>query len=188
MIIRWPPAPLGLGRPLNLACSSSDTQVLLRRSLWLAPVLGVAIPLLMLETDRMLFGGVSLQRVRDLGSEPLVFRLLLIVYSGLTEELVYRLFLATLVAWLAYLALSRVVSEPKILAQWLGIVVAAVLFGLAHVGNIPDAPQPVLRAVTVNGIAGLILGWLYWSRGLEIAVLTHMAAIAVLYIAVPPFL
>jgi len=142
----------------------------------------------MLVIDHVLFAGVSLQRVRDLGSQPLGFRILVVLYSGVTEELLYRLFLATFVAWLAHMAISRFTRAPTALAQWLGILVAALMFGLAHVGNLPDVAQPVLRAVTVNGAAGLILGWLYWWRGLELAILTHMVAIVVLYIAVPPFL
>jgi hypothetical protein len=188
MKIRWPPPPLGLGTPLNLASSSAETLALFRRSWWLIPVLGLIMPLLMLALDRVLFGGVSLQRVLALGSEPLGFRLVVVVYSGVTEELLYRLFFATLMAWLAHTALSRYTKESKALAQWIGIWVAALLFGLAHVGNLPDIAHPVLRAVTVNGVAGLILGWLYWRHGLEMAILTHMVAIVVLYIAVPFFL
>lgn len=129
-----------------------------------------------------------MQRVRDLGSQPLGFRILVVLYSGVTEELLYRLFLATFVAWLAHMAVSRFTTEPRVLAQWLGILVAALMFGLAHVDNLPEVAHPVLRAVTVNGAAGLILGWLYWWRGLEVAILTHMVAIVVLYIAVPLFL
>ena len=142
----------------------------------------------MLAIDQVIFAGVSLQRVRDLGSQPLGFRLLVVLYSGITEELIYRLLLTTLVAWLAQMPLSRITPDARPLAQWLGIVAGAFLFGLAHVGNLPDVAHPVLRAVTINGVAGLILGWLYWWRGLESAILTHMFAIAVLYIAIPPFL
>ena len=190
MKIAWPPRPLGLGTPLNLATLSPETRTLLGRSWWLIPVLGLATPLLMLGIDQVLFGGASLQRVRDLGSQPLGFRLLVVLYSGVTEELLYRLFLASLVAWLAHVALSGFTrqAEPRAFAQWLGILVAAVLFGLAHVGNLPDVANPVLRAVTINGVAGVVLGWLYWWRGLEMAMLTHMVAIVVLYIAIPPFL
>jgi len=188
MKIRWPPPSLGLGTPLNLASASPEARALVGRSWWLVPVLGLATPFLMLVIDHVLFAGVSLQRVRDLGSQPLGFRILVVLYSGVTEELLYRLFLATFVAWLAHMAISRFTRAPTALAQWLGILVAALMFGLAHVGNLPDVAQPVLRAVTVNGAAGLILGWLYWWRGLELAILTHMVAIVVLYIAVPPFL
>lgn len=63
-------------------------------------MLGLVTPLIMLAIDYVLFGGASLERVRDLGSEPLGFRILVAVYSGITEELLYRLFLATFVAWL----------------------------------------------------------------------------------------
>lgn len=188
MKLAWPPPPLGLGTPLNLAFPSARTRPLLRRSWWLAPVLGLVTPVLMLTIDHVLFDGVSRQRVRDLGSQPLLFRLVVVVYSGVTEEVIYRLLIATVVGWITYLVLSRLMSEPRTLSQWVGILVAAVLFGLAHVGNLPDVAHPVLRAVTMNGVAGLLLGWLYWWRGLEMAMLTHMVAIAVLYVAVPVFL
>ncbi len=62
------------------------------------------------------------------------------------------------------------------------------LFGLAHVANLPNVAHPVLRAVVVNAPAAIALGWVYWRRGLEPAILTHMVAIAVVYIAIPPFL
>lgn len=187
MKILWPPPPLGLGTSLNLASSSPQTRSLFR-SWWLVPVLGLATPLLMLAIDQTFFGGVSLRRIRDLGSEPLAFRLVVVVYSGVTEEFVYRLFLATLAAWIAHIPLARLTAESKTLAQWFGVLVSAFAFGLAHVGNLPDVAHPVLRAVAVNGAAGLVLGWLYWWRGLEMAILTHMFAIMVLYIALPPFL
>lgn len=187
MKIAWPPPPLGLGTPLNLAFASPQTRPLLRRSWWLAPVLGLVTPVLMLAIDHVLFEGVSRQRVRDLGSQPLPFRLVVVLYSGMTEELIYRLLVATAVGWVAYLALSRFTTEPRRLSQWVGVLVAALLFGLAHVGNLPDVAHPVFRAVTVNGVPGLILGWLYWWRGLEIAIFTHMVAIAVLYVAIPLF-
>lgn len=142
----------------------------------------------MLAVDHAFFSGESLTRVRELGSQSLPFRLLVVAYSGVTEELIYRLFVATMVAWLAHLALSIVGRPSKSSAQWIGISVAALLFGLAHVANLPDVPHPVIRAVAVNGLAALLLGWLYWWRGLEAAILTHMVAIAVLYILIPLFL
>lgn len=185
MKVRWPPHPLGLGTPLNLALPSAEARALLARSWWQPLVLGLSIPLLMLLVDGLLFGGASLTRVRDLGEEPLVERLLIMVYSAISEELIYRVLIGTIVAWLSYRAIFRFSSRAKSVSQWLGVAVAAYFFGLAHVGNLPDIPHPVLRAVTVNGIAAIALGWLYWWRGLEAAILTHMVAIAVLYIGVP---
>ncbi len=64
---------------------------------------------------------------------------------------------------------------------------AAVPFGLAYVANL-QVPHPFLRATTSNGIAGVVLGWLYWRRGLEWAVFAHLLADAVLYLVLPAIL
>ncbi len=86
METRWPPPPLGLGTPLNLAVVSTETRALLGCSWWLVPAFGLAIPLAMLGIDHAFFGGVSLERVRDLGSQPLGVRVLAVLYSGVTES------------------------------------------------------------------------------------------------------
>ncbi|HXO41236.1 MAG TPA: CPBP family glutamic-type intramembrane protease, partial [Thermoanaerobaculia bacterium] len=58
----------------------------------------------------------------------------------------------------------------------------ALYFGLAHVGNLPNVPHPYLRAFTLDGVAGIVLGWLYWRRGLEAAIAAHLAADAFIYL------
>lgn len=188
MRLRWPPPPLGLGTPFNLAALSATGRSLMRRDGWLVPVLALAVTLAMLGLDRLWFGGASLERVREVGAQPLALRLLVLPWSAPLEEAVYRLGVATLVAWIAYLPLAERAPRAREIAQWLGIAAAAVLFGLAHVGNLPQVEHPVARAVTVNGVAGLVLGWLYFWRGLELAVLTHLVAILLVYVALPPLL
>jgi Type II CAAX prenyl endopeptidase Rce1-like len=182
---RWPPQPLGLGTPLNLALASAGTRPLALRNWWLPLVAGVAASIAVLLVDQAFFAGASLGRVREIGAQPLSTRLAIMIFSAITEELIYRLFIATLVAWLVWLVVSRLYREPKQLAQWVGILVAAYLFGLAHVPGLVNVAHPVLRAVTINGIAGIVLGWIYWWRGLELGILTHMVAIATIYIVVP---
>jgi len=185
---RWPPRPLGLGTPLNLALAAPSTRSLLLRNWWLPLMAGVTASIAVLLADQALFAGASLGRVREIGSQPLSTRLAIMIRCAVEEELIYRVFIATLVAWLVWLAVSRFYREPKQLAQWVGILVAAYLFGLAHVAGLANVAHPVLRAVTINGIAGIVLGWIYWWRGLELAILTHMVAIATVYIVVPLFI
>jgi CAAX amino terminal protease family. len=177
-----------MGTPLNLALASPGTRSLLLRNWWLPLVAGVTASIAVLLVDQALFAGASLGRVREIGSQPLSTRLVIMVFSAVEEELIYRVFIATLVARLVWLAVSRLYREPKQLAQWAGILVAAYLFGLAHVPGLANVAHPVLRAITINGIAGIVLGWTYWWRGLELAIVTHMVAIATVYIAVPVFL
>jgi membrane protease YdiL (CAAX protease family) len=106
----------------------------------------------------------------------------IVVYSPLAEEFVYRFITMPLLAWVVYVLLARVYRDALPLAIWIGILGAATLFGMAHVGNVPDASHPFLRAITLNGLAGIVFGWLYWKRGFEAAVLAHFAADAMIYL------
>jgi len=174
----WPPPPLGFGTPLNLALGRGW-----KRSLGLAVATGIVIPPLLLLLDRLLFAGVSMQRVRAFVAQPLADRLIIVASAGVTEELVFRVAISTLVAWLVYRATKRQTA-----AIWIGILVAAVIFGLAHVANLAHVPHPYLRAITLNGIAGIALGWLYWRRGLEWAVVAHTIADTAMYLLLPAIL
>jgi membrane protease YdiL (CAAX protease family) len=179
---------LGLATPGNLALLSSERRRGFWRTALAAVAIGAAAALLVLALDQVLFAGSSLQRVRTVGELSFAQRVLIVLFSGITEELVFRLGIATATAALAFLALRRVGSRAAQIAMWLGILVACLVFGLAHVGNLPDVPHPYLRAITLNGVAGLVLGWLYWFRGLEAAILAHLAADASIYLLVASLL
>ena len=43
----------------------------------------------------------------------------------------------------------------------------------------------IVRALVLNGIGGIVFGWLYWKRGLLAAVLAHFSADVVLHVVVP---
>jgi membrane protease YdiL (CAAX protease family) len=40
----------------------------------------------------------------------------------------------------------------------------------------------VARAVVLNGLAGIAFGYLYWTRGLESAMLSHFSADIILHV------
>lgn len=174
----WPPPPLGLGTPLNLALGKAW-----KPSLGMAVATGFLLPPIILLADRLLFAGISMERVRAFVAQPLTTKLQIVATAGIVEELVFRVVISTLVAWIVWL-----VTKRQTAAIWTGIVVAAVAFGLAHVANLANVPHPYLRAITLNGIAGLALGWLYWRRGLEWAVLAHLIADATMYLLLPAIL
>jgi membrane protease YdiL (CAAX protease family) len=182
--LRWPPGGLGLGTPLNSALFSDRDRNKFVKSVWQFILVGIATAGAIIGLDQLLFAGVSRQVIRALGAQPVLVRCAIIVFAAISEELIYRLGVSTLIAWLAALALSRVGPVQKTIAIWIGIVVAAVLFGLAHVANLPNAPHPFLRALSLNGVAGIVLGWLYWKRGLEAAIVAHLSANAFIYFGV----
>lgn len=107
-------------------------------------------------------------------------------YGGIAEELQLRLFLMTLLVWIVA-RLRKTAPPPWV--YWTAIVVAALLFG---VGHLPAAKQVwgldvivVVRTISLNAIAGIAFGWLYWKRGLEMAVLAHFSADIVLHVLTP---
>jgi hypothetical protein len=180
--LRWPPRGVGLDTPLNSALSSKEDRARFARSLWQFVVIGMATAATMIGLDQILFAGVSLQRIRALGVESVWLRSAVVVYSAITEEVIYRLGICSLVAWVAWVALARVTPAAKSISMWGSIVVGAVLFSLAHVSNVTGIAHPYARAFVLNGVAGLVLGWLYWKKGIEAAVVAHLAGDAFIYL------
>jgi hypothetical protein len=182
--LHWPPRRTGLGAPYLSALLSRRPVPPFGRLAAFALVVGVVTASLVLLMDTLAFSGVSLPRIRAIGGLPLWMRATVPVYAAVAEELLYRLGVMTIVVWVGSFALARPAAPPGLAAVWLGIGISALLFGLAHVGNVPDAPHPILRALTLNAFAGLVLGWLYWRKGFEAAVLAHFAADVFIYLVV----
>jgi hypothetical protein len=65
-------------------------------------------------------------------------------------------------------------------------ILAAVLFGLGRLPIltllVPLTPLVIARTVVLNGLLGIIFGWLYWKRGLEAAMISHFSADIVLHV------
>lgn len=68
-------------------------------------------------------------------------RALVVVFSAVTEELIFRLGIATAVAALTFFLIRKSATQAALVSIGSGILVASVLFGLAHVGNLPDVPH-----------------------------------------------
>jgi len=64
-----------------------------------------------------------------------------------------------------------------------------VLFGLGHLPAtaelVPLSSLVVTRAVVLNGVLGVVAGYLYWRQGIEMAMLCHFSADIVLHVLLP---
>ena len=97
------------------------------------------------------------------------------LYGGLTEEILMRFGLMTLIVWLC----SKIFKGTKPFVFWTGIVIASIIFAFGH---FPIAYQAVDNPTTGlliyiligNSIGGIIFGWLYWKKGLESAFIAHI--------------
>jgi membrane protease YdiL (CAAX protease family) len=117
---------------------------------------------------------------------PLPTRLL---YGGFTEELLLRWGLMTLLVWAAWRLFQKGQGEPQRVYFIGAIVVSSVIFGLGHLpfvfALVPDASIAlILYVIAGNSIFGLIVGYLYWKKGLESAMIAHMLAHVVMLTAI----
>ncbi|BDZ71781.1 CPBP family intramembrane glutamic endopeptidase [Methanobacterium petrolearium] len=110
-------------------------------------------------------------------------------YGGINEEILLRLFLMTLIAWIIFKIKKTDDGKPTNIGMWLSIILAAVIFGIGH---LPTAmaittltPLMVTKVIILNAVGGIIFGWLYWKKGLESAMISHFSADIVLHVILP---
>jgi hypothetical protein len=113
------------------------------------------------------------------GAMPLVVKLL---YGGITEELLVRWGVMTLLLWLCWrLGPQRGQGLPGRTVVGAAVGASALLFALGHLpaaqamAGLLTAPL-VAFVLAGNTVFGLVAGWLFARRGLEAAVLAHVLA------------
>jgi membrane protease YdiL (CAAX protease family) len=99
-----------------------------------------------------------------------------LVAAPIHEEVGLRLFLMSVLAWVA----SRFTKHTE-LPFAIALIGSAFIFALLHLDRpMPDDPALArsYRAalVTKYTFAGLPLGWIFWRWGLPYAILCHIAA------------
>lgn len=108
------------------------------------------------------------------------------LYGGLTEEILMRFGLMTLIVWIV----SKISRGTKPIVYWVGIILSAVIFALGHFPiayqTLGDPSTGLLSYILLgNTIGGLIFGWLYWKKGLESAFLAHIFTHVIMVLAEP---
>ncbi len=114
------------------------------------------------------------------------------LYGGITEEILTRLFLVTLLAWILSWFSHTDEGKPSPTAMWIAIVGSAVLFGLGHLpatlASTPFSMTVLAREVLLNGIYGTLFGYLYWKRGLESSMMAHFTSDLLVHAILPALL
>ncbi|WP_439526486.1 CPBP family intramembrane glutamic endopeptidase [Roseovarius mucosus] len=153
-------------------------------SLAVAALLGFGTGAVVVVLDRLVAPSIG---VPSVGSLPDIgTALIAISYGGITEELMLRYGLMTLLVWVG----ARVWTTRPPRLYFGALLVSAFLFGAGHLpamaALIPLTPIVVLRTVGLNALLGLAFGWLFWRRGLEHAMVAHVAThLAFWSVAVP---
>jgi hypothetical protein len=125
-------------------------------------------------------------RISALGEfVPIITRLL---YGGITEELLLRWGLMTLIVWAGWRLFQKGGNKPKPGIYIGAIVISSVVFGIGHLPIayllFPGATISLtLFVIVANSMFGLIAGFLFWKKGLESAMIAHMLAHVVMLTA-----
>ena len=108
---------------------------------------------------------------------PAVVRFL---YGGLTEEVLLRWGMMTLIVWGLWRLIGKGSERPAAWIFFASIFASALLFGIGH---LPVASMLAGGEITVslsiyivaaNSLFGIVAGFLYWKRGLESAMIAHI--------------
>jgi membrane protease YdiL (CAAX protease family) len=111
-----------------------------------------------------------------------------VLYGGITEELLLRWGVMTLLLWIVAPGARRRGARPGRIAAAVAILGSALLFGLGHLPTIVAyggtlTPEVVLWTLTGNALFGIVVGVLFRRHGLEAAMLAHGFAHVVAFIA-----
>lgn len=103
-----------------------------------------------------------------------------ILYGGIIEEILMRLFVMSLIAFLITKIFYKNCEEIPAKVFVIANVAAALLFAAGHLpativtfGEL--SPMLLFRCFLFNGGFGMLFGWIYRKRGLHYAMLSHAA-------------
>ncbi|MDA3815713.1 MAG: CPBP family glutamic-type intramembrane protease [Patescibacteria group bacterium] len=111
-------------------------------------------------------------------------------YGGISEEILLRLFFMSFLVWIfsKFRKTDNGILNNNLI-MWSSIIIASIIFGLGHL-PITETMTPltslvVSRAILLNGVGGIIFGWLFWKKGLESAIMAHFSTDIVLHVIFP---
>jgi membrane protease YdiL (CAAX protease family) len=155
----------------------------MKRMLLFAIPLGVLAAITIIVLDVYWFGPRMPLPAMGFENPPVWQGFLASFEGGITEEVLLRLFLMSLFVWVFTLI------KKGNWAYWVSIFLTSLLFGAGH---LPTAAMiwhltgvVIARTIVLNGLAGLVFGWLYWKYGLESAMVAHFSADIVLHVIMP---
>ncbi len=104
-----------------------------------------------------------------------------VLYGGVIEEILLRLFMMSLLAFLAWKVFFRREAAPPTGVIIAANIIAAFLFAAGH---LPSTMQMfgeitrmiLLRCFLLNGVGGLVFGYLYRKYGIQYSMMAHAGA------------
>ncbi len=115
------------------------------------------------------------------GKPSFVYWMASVLYGGVIEEILLRLFMMSLIAFLAWKVFFRREATPPTGVIIAANIVAALLFAAGHLPSTMQmfgeiTPMILLRCFLLNGAGGLVFGYLYRKYGIQYSMMAHAGA------------
>ena len=104
-----------------------------------------------------------------------------VLYGGVIEEIMLRLFMMSLIAYIAWKFFFRREATPPTGVIIAANILAALLFAAGHLPSTMQmfgeiTPMILLRCFLLNGAGGLVFGYLYRKYGIQYSMTAHAGA------------
>jgi hypothetical protein len=150
-------------------------------AVWLG--LGLIVGLLLLGVIRLVIEPAVpaiAARMVAAGTLPVWRRVLIIFVAAVGEEILFRLFLLSLVAGLAVRLFRPAGAPPGRSIVWMAIGISALAFAAVHLpawsGAAPLTPGLLLAVLSLNALGGVFFGRVFVARGIGAAIWAHAGA------------
>ena len=164
-----------LGKKIGLW---KDETRLTKKPLLVTLAISVLGGLILILPDLLFFGKYNEVIMNSYAAKPTVPYIVgAVLYGGVIEEVMLRLFWMTLVAFILWKLFAKNEDAPTTFILIVANIVAAILFAAGHLPAtlvmIGNSPLIIFRCFLLNGIFGLLFGYLYRKHGLRYAMLAH---------------
>ena len=155
-----------------------DEKNITKKPLLTSVLVGVIGGFALILPDLLFFRKYSEAIMNSYAAKPtVVYILAAIIYGGVFEEVMLRLFMMSLIALLLHKLFERKQGQPTTKILITANAIAALLFAAGHLpatlSMIGNSPLIIFRCFLLNGAFGLLFGYLYRKYGLRYAMISH---------------
>ena len=137
---------------------------------------------LVLCTDLFYFRNHIPQVAAMYGEKPsFAYWMASVLYGGVIEEIMMRLFMMSLIVYVAWKVFFRREANPPTGVIVAANIIAALLFAVGHLPSTMQmygeiTPMILQRCFLLNGVGGLVFGYLYRKYGIQYSMMAHAGA------------
>ena len=168
-------AGIWLGKNVGLW---KDERYITKKPLLAAIIISIVGGLALILPDLMFFGKYEQALLDVYAVKPTIpYLLATVTYGAVIEEVMLRLFMMSLAAFVLHLVFERKRETVSTAVLVAANVISALLFAAGHLPAndmmFGLTPMIVIRCILLNGVFGLAFGWLYRRFGLRYAMIAH---------------